>query len=151
MLGPSASYSLLLAYQAQNLSEYSSSNNHGTNGQPRVISEYSHHRDTSPEWYELVDSSLLESLGSDEVKRQGLWWELIRLEREYVRDLRVICEVRLPAEFLYTRGEGAVSLTSSLSYRRFKIINPRLSTPLNVEPHSSPKSSPPFRASTKPT
>ena len=46
-----------------------------------------------PEWHELVDASVLESLGRPEVRRQGLWWELIKGEVEYVRDLRTVCDV----------------------------------------------------------
>jgi hypothetical protein len=41
----------------------------------------------------MVDKSVLDSLGKDEVKRQGLWWELVSGEREFVRDLKVVCEV----------------------------------------------------------
>lgn len=46
-----------------------------------------------PEWHDLVDPSIREVLGSKEMKRQGLWWELIKGEVEYVRDLRVLCQV----------------------------------------------------------
>ena len=97
MMEPSASYNLLLAYQTNQISDHSSSG-HGiimttVPPTPQVMSEYSHHANAAPEWHELVDRSLLDSLGRDEVKRQGLWWELIRLERGYVRDLQVICEV----------------------------------------------------------
>lgn len=45
------------------------------------------------EWYELVDGSVVESLPKNEQKRQGLWWELIKAEKEYVRDLATMCEV----------------------------------------------------------
>lgn len=45
------------------------------------------------EWYELVDQSVVDSLPKDEQRRQGLWWELIKAEREYVRDLATMCQV----------------------------------------------------------
>lgn len=48
-----------------------------------------------PEWHDLVDTEVRLSLGREEVKRQGLWWELIEGESEYVRDLRIICHVSL--------------------------------------------------------
>ena len=54
------------------------------------------HQD-NPEWYEMVDKSVRHSLDKTEVKRQGLWWEVINGEREYVRDLRVVCEVSGPS------------------------------------------------------
>lgn len=41
----------------------------------------------------MVDRAVRDSLDKREVKRQGLWWELINGEREYVRDLKVVCEV----------------------------------------------------------
>jgi hypothetical protein len=41
----------------------------------------------------MVDCSLTESLSREERKRQGLWWEMIKGEMEYVKDLRTVCEV----------------------------------------------------------
>lgn len=41
----------------------------------------------------MVDRSVRDSLDKEEVRRQGLWWELINGEREYVRDLKIICVV----------------------------------------------------------
>jgi len=34
-----------------------------------------------------------ESLPREETRRQGLWWELIKGEAEYARDLRIMVEV----------------------------------------------------------
>ncbi|RXK38363.1 hypothetical protein M231_04405 [Tremella mesenterica] len=45
------------------------------------------------EWHELVNPLLVQSLEQKEVRRQGLWWELVRGEREYVKDLHTISEV----------------------------------------------------------
>lgn len=36
---------------------------------------------------------MIESLGRQEVQRQGLWWELVKGEVEFVRDLRVVTQV----------------------------------------------------------
>jgi hypothetical protein len=41
----------------------------------------------------MLDCSLTESLSREERKRQGLWWEMIKGEMEYVKDLRTVCEV----------------------------------------------------------
>lgn len=39
-----------------------------------------------------MDESILQSLGKDETRRQGLWFEVISGELDYVRDLRVLCD-----------------------------------------------------------
>jgi hypothetical protein len=45
------------------------------------------------EWHELVDPDLVLSLTRDERRRQGVWWEVIRGERAYVRDLGTMVHV----------------------------------------------------------
>ncbi|KAK4687215.1 RHO1 GDP-GTP exchange protein 1/2, partial [Tremellales sp. Uapishka_1] len=89
-LSPAESYNLLLAYQAMSTNGHSppSSSPHT----PTAASDEMLLRNPDPEWYEVVDNSVLTSLGRTEVKRQGLWWELIRGEREYVRDLQVLLD-----------------------------------------------------------
>ena len=47
------------------------------------------------EWHELVDPDLVLSLTRDERRRQGVWWEVIRGERAYVRDLGTMIHVRV--------------------------------------------------------
>jgi hypothetical protein len=66
---------------------------------PVFASTDSHKRavSTETEWYELVDQDVVDSLPKDEQRRQGLWWELIKAEKEYVRDLGTMCQVR-PAQ-----------------------------------------------------
>ena len=43
----------------------------------------------------MVDTTVQESLPRTEARRQGLWWELIKGEAEYVRDLRIVVEVSI--------------------------------------------------------
>lgn len=92
------SYNLLLAYQSSTSSHHSS-NSHSTPTPPIASPAISTERvpgkgeTTDPEWHDLVDPSLRQILERSEVKRQGLWWELIKGEAEYVKDLRVICRV----------------------------------------------------------
>ena len=91
-MDPADSYNLLLAYQT-------STSSHGSSPPvspivtPYTSTEAVHVKKSDPEWYEMVDPGILESLGRQEVNRQGLWWELIKAEVEYVRDLRIICDV----------------------------------------------------------
>ncbi|WRT67006.1 uncharacterized protein IL334_003972 [Kwoniella shivajii] len=109
---PENSYALLLAYQNTDSghTKTPSSNSHGNgngnidgNGNRMPLSptlpgvstpsERGNTRDPNPEWYELVDHTLSDSLSKDELKRQGLWWEMIKGEREYVRDMKIVCDV----------------------------------------------------------
>lgn len=71
------------------------------------------------EWHELVDSSLTESLSREERKRQGLWWEMIKGEMEYVKDLRTVCEVS--ASCSASEGHAGLSLVEwRLGSRQFR-------------------------------
>ena len=95
MPNPAESYNLLLAYQS---SSGHSSSSHASHGATPTLTPFASgeaicHDNLDPEWHDLVDPSVRESLGKDEVQRQGLWWELIKGEVEYVRDLRMICKV----------------------------------------------------------
>ena len=45
-------------------------------------------------WHQFVPASLIESLGPKEVQRQSSFFELIGAERDYVRDLELVEEVR---------------------------------------------------------
>lgn len=108
-LQPDESYSLLLQYQAASgLHPTSSSSSvtgsgypSGSTASPSIShsSPYASIPETGtpvnpdPEWHEIVDAGLVDSLSPKERKRQGLWWELIKGEREYVRDLKIVCEV----------------------------------------------------------
>ena len=47
------------------------------------------------EWHELVDPDLVLSLTRDERRRQGVWWEVIRGEGAYVRDLGTMVHVSM--------------------------------------------------------
>ncbi|WWC85367.1 uncharacterized protein L201_000230 [Kwoniella dendrophila CBS 6074] len=99
---PDDSYAMLLAYQNTSPSDSghaytSSSNYHSMPLSPTIPnttpSESGILRNPNPEWYELVDRTLSDSLTKEELKRQGLWWEMIKGEREYVRDMKTVCEV----------------------------------------------------------
>ncbi|WVR05091.1 hypothetical protein IAU60_002103 [Kwoniella sp. DSM 27419] len=90
-LRPDDSYALLLAYQATSETPPYLGAQSPTL-QP-TSTDSGHARDPNPEWHEMVDRTLSESLDKDELKRQGLWWELIKGEREYVRDLKTVCDV----------------------------------------------------------
>lgn len=108
-LQPDESYSLLVRYQAASGLHLASSASSvtgsgylsGSTASPSLShsSPFASVQDTGspvnpdPEWHEIVDAGLVESLPSKERKRQGLWWELIKGEREYVRDLKIVCEV----------------------------------------------------------
>lgn len=50
-------------------------------------------QELSPEWHQIVDKSFCDSLDKMEQRRQGLWWEIIKGEREYVRDMSIMCHV----------------------------------------------------------
>jgi hypothetical protein len=104
---PSASYNLLLAFQSTSISQPRAQPTdvdsplglQGYDINPYTSTENTH-QEHEPEWHELVDSGVLEILDREEIRRQGLWWELIKGEREYVRDLRVVCEVCLKVHFV---------------------------------------------------
>ncbi|WWD15802.1 hypothetical protein CI109_100226 [Kwoniella shandongensis] len=88
-LHPDESYNLLLAYQATSESDHSYIN-------PSYLptpADSGNLRNPNPEWYELVDRSLSASLPKEEQNRQGLWWEMVKGEREYVRDMKIVCDV----------------------------------------------------------
>ena len=71
---------------------------------PAQSTEAVHKSNADPQWHMLVDASVMDSLEKSEVKRQGLWWELMNGEVEYVRDLRTICNVGLtPSRFSIPR------------------------------------------------
>ncbi|GFZ46220.1 hypothetical protein JCM24511_04467 [Saitozyma sp. JCM 24511] len=98
-LNPLHSYNLLVSYQSTSLTSLPASPRRlslagpppGSTPSPHMSSEgVNAHQNT--EWHELVDSSLTESLSREERKRQGLWWEMIKGEMEYVKDLRTVCE-----------------------------------------------------------
>lgn len=101
MLNPTESYNLLLAYQSSSghsSGSHASHASHASHGTPPTPSPFASvdavcSGNTDPEWHDLVDPSIRETLGKQEVRRQGLWWELIKGEVEYVRDLRMICKV----------------------------------------------------------
>ena len=99
-MDPAESYNLLLAFQSplQPPLSTGSSMQHGStsdshDSSPYTSSEAMHIKQQNPEWHEMVDVSVLESLSRAEGRRQGLWWELIKGETEYVRDLRIVAEV----------------------------------------------------------
>ncbi|WVF72308.1 hypothetical protein IAT40_007121 [Kwoniella sp. CBS 6097] len=104
ILHPDDSYALLLAYQATSESSHShgATNTSTSHAAPPLSptspylptpSDSGQLRNPNPEWYELVDTTLSDSLSKDELKRQGLWWEMIKGEREYVRDMKTVCDV----------------------------------------------------------
>ncbi|WVQ78218.1 hypothetical protein IAT38_000301 [Cryptococcus sp. DSM 104549] len=117
-LAPDDSYALLLAYQATS----DTSHGHTSSSDPTSPARSSaarqcfalpapqapqapqepylptptdsgHIRNPNPEWHEIVDRSFGDSLSKQEQKRQGLWWEMIKGEREYVRDMKIVCDV----------------------------------------------------------
>jgi RHO1 GDP-GTP exchange protein 1/2 len=49
--------------------------------------------DSDVEWHQLVSTEAREALGKKEVQRQSVIFEVIKSEKEYVRDLLVIREV----------------------------------------------------------
>lgn len=89
------SYNLLLSYQSAPLSDSSGSQQTHQALQSPIGAPSSSNHDSlaNSEWHEMVDDDVIESLGRQEVRRQGLWWELIKGEREYVRDLKTITDV----------------------------------------------------------
>ncbi|WVQ70220.1 uncharacterized protein L199_008446 [Kwoniella botswanensis] len=100
---PDDSYAMLLAYQSTSTSDSGHTHTPSTNSHAAPLSPLSPTlptpsesgmlRNPNPEWYELVDRTLSDSLSKEELKRQGLWWEMIKGEREYVRDMKTVCEV----------------------------------------------------------
>ena len=86
-LDPHQSYNLLLEYQSSRTPSPQSSTS-----RPQLSSSQTS-LSQDAEWHDLVDESVRESLGNLEVKRQGLWWELIKGEADYVKDLRVMRDV----------------------------------------------------------
>lgn len=96
-LTPEESYALLLTFQSTSAE---SDRSHPSTEQPSTIGHASvaytanTEQDVNgkpiaegTEWHELVDPDLVLSLTRDERRRQGVWWEVIRGERAYVRDL----------------------------------------------------------------
>jgi len=94
MISQADSYNMLLAYHKSTSSHSSHSHSVSPIVSPFTSSDGVPSSIPDPEWHDLVDPSIREVLGSKEMKRQGLWWELIKGEVEYVRDLRVLCQVR---------------------------------------------------------
>ncbi|KAL7422275.1 hypothetical protein Q5752_002921 [Cryptotrichosporon argae] len=90
---PADSYKLLLKYQSTSPSLSSpATQTPAASSHASSASDAPRKRPDTPEWHEMVDPCVLDSLSRDEVKRQGLWWELVRGEREYVADLKVFIE-----------------------------------------------------------
>ena len=85
---------MLLAYQSTS----SSSNSTPTTRQPshrtpiKPPSEAGHRSNDSSQWHEFVDRSMIPSLGKHETQRQGLWFEVINGEMDYVKDLKMLCD-----------------------------------------------------------
>lgn len=118
-LSPDESYALLLLFQSASFGESSGSTightglagdsdkSNPSTEQPSTIGHASNtHTDRimeqdvngkpiseQTEWHELVDPDLVLSLTRDERRRQGVWWEVIRGERAYVRDLGTMVHV----------------------------------------------------------
>lgn len=60
----------------------------------------------------------MDSLPKDEQRRQGLWWELIKSEKEYVRDLATMCQVSVGPGLLRSvldEAWGVLIIRDSLS------------------------------------
>lgn len=92
-LNPNDSYNLLLAYQSNSYTPSpSDSRQPSRHTTPFTSTDGGHRSGDSSQWHELVDASILQSLGKDETRRQGLWFEVISGEMDYVRDLKVLCE-----------------------------------------------------------
>ncbi|OXG93167.1 hypothetical protein C345_00803 [Cryptococcus neoformans A2-102-5] len=94
-LTPQDSYSLLLAYQSSAVTSHSSFD---VSASPRNPIEQNialplADQELSPEWHQIVDKSFCDSLDKMEQRRQGLWWEIIKGEREYVRDMSIMCHI----------------------------------------------------------
>ncbi|ADV20494.1 hypothetical protein I305_06270 [Cryptococcus gattii E566] len=94
-LTPQDSYSLLLAYQSSAVTSHSSFDLSAASRNPidQKIASSSSDQELSPEWHQIVDKSFCESLDKMEQRRQGLWWEIIKGEREYVRDMDTMYHV----------------------------------------------------------
>ncbi|ORX39762.1 hypothetical protein BD324DRAFT_614892 [Kockovaella imperatae] len=127
-IDPTASYNLLLAFQSS-----TSSSGHDTSvispklfplASPSASSDHIQLIKADPEWHELVGSSFFESLGSAEVRRQGLWWELVKGEVEYVRDLRTVCDVSHVAILTRYADLSSQSFIKPLRDRAQPLIKP---------------------------
>ncbi|EAL22516.1 hypothetical protein CNBB3940 [Cryptococcus deneoformans B-3501A] len=94
-LTPQDSYSLLLTYQSSAVTSHSSFDVSTSSRCPidQKMSSSSADQELSPEWHQIVDKSLCDSLDKMEQRRQGLWWEIIKGEREYVRDMGIMHHV----------------------------------------------------------
>ncbi|KIR26825.1 hypothetical protein I309_04203 [Cryptococcus deuterogattii LA55] len=94
-LTPQDSYSLLLAYQSSAITSHSSFDLSASSRSPidQKIASSSSDQELSPEWHQIVDKSFCDSLDKMEQRRQGLWWEIIKGEREYVRDMDIMYHV----------------------------------------------------------
>ncbi|WVQ71558.1 hypothetical protein IAR50_001097 [Cryptococcus sp. DSM 104548] len=93
-LSPEDSYNLLLLYQSTSSTFTPSTYSPYANLGPGLQQQLGHTPHFDPEfWYELVDKSFHDSLDAKEQNRQESWWEMVRSEKLYVEDLRVICDV----------------------------------------------------------
>jgi hypothetical protein len=80
---------MLLAYH----SSFSRHTSHrAPRPRPNPPSEAGHRSQDSSQWHEFVDRSMIPSLGKQETQRQGLWFEVINGEMEYVKDLKMLCD-----------------------------------------------------------
>ncbi|WVO12788.1 hypothetical protein L204_100396 [Cryptococcus depauperatus] len=91
---PEESFALLLDYQSSSDTFLNDSvHPHAQGTHPATFPIYAHMHNANPEWHDLVDRAFCNSLTKQEQRRQGLWWELIKGEREYVRDMGIVCNV----------------------------------------------------------
>jgi hypothetical protein len=82
---------MLLAYQSNSITP-SSSHSRIPSRRTQQASEAGHRSNDSSQWHEFVDRSMIPSLGKEETHRQGLWFEVISGEMDYVRDLKMLCD-----------------------------------------------------------
>jgi hypothetical protein len=83
---------MLLAYHSSASRHTSRRTPHNSLRSPKPPSEAGHRSQDSSQWHEFVDRSMIPSLGKHETQRQGLWFELINGEMEYVKDLKMLCD-----------------------------------------------------------
>jgi len=79
---------MLLAYH----SSFSRHTSHRGSRRNPPPSEAGHRSQDSSQWHEFVDRCMIPSLGKQETQRQGLWFEVINGEMEYVKDLKMLCD-----------------------------------------------------------